>query len=317
MTTIRNRPSLFDLQVNGFGGVDYQQLEISQASLRCSIDSLRLHHIHRILLTLITDDVDQLCRKLEQFETYRRNDPLAAETIAGYHLEGPYLSPLPGYCGAHPPAMMRAPSLRELELLNEAARGNLRLMTLAPEWKESDEFIAEACRRGIVIALGHTQASEAEIDMAIRAGATLCTHLGNAVPETLPRHDNVVQRLLARDELTACMIPDGLHLPPFVLKNFFRAKPSGKVILTSDCMAAAGAPPGRYSVGQLEMEVGADRVVREPGKPNFAGSALVLDYGVENAARWLDVPLDDVWRMASSTVAEIFQVKLPELEVAG
>lgn len=237
-----------------------------------------------------------------------------AATIPGYHLEGPYLSPISGYCGAHSAALMRAPSLRDLDRLLEASRGRIKLITLAPEWKGSAEFIAEARRRGIVLALGHTQASDAEIDEAIAAGATLCTHLGNAVPATLPRHDNVMQRLLARDELTACLIPDGLHLPPFVLKNFYRAKPAGKVILTSDCMAAAGAPPGRYTVGALTVMVGEDGVVREPGKPNFSGSSLCLGRGVEQAARWLGVNPATAWRMASTAVADVFRVELPLIE---
>ena len=317
LTADGRRPSLFDLQVNGFGGIDFQAAELPAAALRQAVDALRRHRIHRILLTLITDEIEALCRKLEQLEAHRRQDPVVAETIAGYHLEGPYLSPAAGYCGAHPVELVRPPSGRELARLAEAAQGRLRLITLAPEWPGSAEFIAEARSRGIVIALGHTQANEAEIDAAVAAGATLCTHLGNAVPMVLPRHDNVLQRLLARDELTACLIPDGLHLPPYVLKNLYRAKPAGRVVLTSDCMAAAGAPPGRYAIGRLRVEVGADGVVREPGKPNFAGSSLTLDRGVANAARWLGLPTDDAWHLASQAVADLFQIELPWVEVDG
>jgi N-acetylglucosamine-6-phosphate deacetylase len=310
----RKRPALFDLQVNGFGGVDFQQLDLTQSALRGAVEALRRHYIYRILLTLISDEVDTLCRKLERIEAIRRADALVAETITGYHLEGPYLSPAPGYCGAHPPALMHSPSVREMERLCAAAGGHVKLITLAPEWPDSDEFISEARRQGIVIALGHTQAGERDIDMAIAAGATICTHLGNGVPQQLPRHDNVVQRLLARDELIACLIPDGLHLPPFVLKNFFRAKPVGKVVLTSDCMSAADAPPGRYAIGRLQVEVGRDGVAREPGKPNFAGSALTLDRGVANAAAWLEIAPDQAWRLASSSVAAIFSIELPIID---
>ena len=305
------RRSLFDLQVNGFAGVDFQQRELPRAALLKAVKALHRHRTHRILLTLITDDIDALCRRLEQIEAHRVADPLIAETIPGYHLEGPYLSPEVGYCGAHPASMMRAPSRGDFELLNEAAGGRIKLITLAPEWKGSGEYIAYVRRRGVVVSLGHTNATDAQIDAAVKAGATLCTHLGNAVPATLPRHDNVMQRLLARDELTACLIPDGLHLPPYVLKNFFRAKPPGNVVLTTDCMAAAGAPPGIYSIGRLQVEVGRDRVVREPGKPNFSGSALTLDRGVENASRWLGITRDEAWAMSSTGVAKIFGVKLP------
>lgn len=307
------RSSLFDLQVNGFAGVDFQQDGLSRNDLKRAVDRLRARSMERILFTLITDDIDALCRRLEIAETHCRKDPLIGETIAGYHVEGPYLSPVPGYCGAHDPKKMRAPSWTEFRRLNEAAGGRIRLVTLAPELRGSAEFIAEARRAKVVVSIGHSQASESEIDSAIQAGATLCTHLGNGVPGQLPRHDNVIQRLLARDELTACVIPDGIHLPPFVLKNFFRAKPAGKFVLTTDAMAAADMPPGRYSVGKIEVEVGADRVVREPGKPNFAGSSLTLDDGVANAARWLGISPTEAWRLGSSAVASIFGLTLPQI----
>jgi N-acetylglucosamine-6-phosphate deacetylase len=109
--------------------------------------------------------------------------------------------------------------------------------------------------------------------------------------------------LLARDELTACFIPDGIHLPPMVLRNLIRAKDPAKVILTTDAMAAAGAPPGRYTIGAIELEVGADGVVRLPGSAHFAGSALRLDHGVANAARWLDISLEEAAVFASSIPA--------------
>lgn len=306
-------PSLFDLQVNGYAGVDFQQPDLSRADLRRAVDGLRAAQTHRILLTLITDDLDALARKFEQIERFRAEDPVIAETVCGYHLEGPWMSPLPGFRGAHPEEKMCAPSLPDFERLQTAANGNLRLVTLAPEWPGSSEFIAETTRRGVIISLGHTDASEAQIDEAIRAGATLCTHLGNGVPATLPRHDNVIQRLLARDELTACFIPDGAHIPPFALRNFFRAKPRGKVVLTTDAMAAAGAPPGRYRIGRLELEC-LDGVVRLPGQPYLAGSALAPDQGVANAAKWLEIPESEARELFSTTVAQLFAITLPALD---
>jgi N-acetylglucosamine-6-phosphate deacetylase len=306
-------PSLFDLQVNGFAGVDFQQADLAAADLRRAVDSLWAHQTRRILLTLITDEIEALCRKFARIEELRRTDPLIAETICGYHLEGPWLSPEPGFCGAHPPDRMCAPSLVAYRRLQDAAGGRIRLITLAPEWTGSNEFIAEVVREKVVISLGHTDASEAQIDAAIRAGATLITHLGNGVPNTLHRHDNVVQRLLARDELTACLIPDGIHLPPFVLRNFFRAKPPGRAIFTTDAMAAAGAPPGRYTIGASEVE-SRDGVVRVPGKLNFAGSSLTPDRGVANAATWLGISIADARALFSTTAARLFAITLPPLD---
>jgi N-acetylglucosamine-6-phosphate deacetylase len=278
-------PLLFDLQVNGFAGVDFQDPALSEAGLAAALRALAARRT-RILLTLITDRIEALAAKLERIERFRRSDPLGA-VIAGYHLEGPYLSAAPGYHGAHPPELMRPPDRAEFDRLWAAAGGQLRLVTLAPELPGAPAFIRHAAARGVRLAIGHSDAGDAALDAAIAAGLTMCTHLGNGVPVTLPRHDNVIQRLLARDELDAVFIPDGIHVPPFALRNFVRAKPPARVLFTTDCMAAAGAPPGRYRIGRLAVEVGADGVVREPGRPNFAGSALTMDVACANVQRFL------------------------------
>lgn len=292
----------FDLQVNGFAGVDFQDPSLSQVSLRCAVDALQRHHTGGILFTLITDRVEALAAKLEQVERYRAADPLIGAMIAGYHLEGPHLSSLPGYHGAHPRELMTVPDVATFDRLQAAANGRIRLVTLAPELPGSPDYIAHVAASGTRVAIGHSAASDAEIDAAIAAGLTLCTHLGNGVPLDLPRHDNIIQRLLARDELTAVFIPDGLHVPPAVLRNFVRAKPPGQVLFTTDCMAAAGAGPGRYRIGRLEIEVGPDGVVREPGQRNFAGSSLTMDRAAANAAAWLGWTTDAVAAAGSSRV---------------
>lgn len=294
---------LFDLQVNGFAGIDFQRTDVTAEEMVRVMAALRAYGTDRILLTLITDRTDAICAKLERYEKLRRADPRLSAMIAGYHLEGPYLSPEPGYHGAHPPELMKAPELGELDRLWTAAGGQLRLITLAPEWPGSDEFIAQATRRGVRVAIGHSNADDAVIDGAIAAGLTLCTHLGNGVPMHLPRHDNIVQRLLARDELFAVFIPDGLHVPPRVLQNFVRSKPREKVLFTTDCMAAAGAGVGRYRLGRLEMDVGADGVVREPGRPNFAGSSLTMDRAVTNVQKFLGWGEPEARAACSSRVA--------------
>lgn len=302
---------LFDIQMNGFAGVDYQQANLSAEDLRRSVDALHQHATGRIFLTLITDDLESLVKKFARIEQFRAADAKVAETVCGYHLEGPYMSPEPGYCGAHPPECMRAPDYDEFLRLQEAANGNIRLVTIAPEWDGSDRFIARAVKDGVEVSLGHTAADEAAISRAVDAGARFCTHLGNGIPAELHRHDNVLQRLLARDELYAFFIPDGIHIPPHVLKNFYRAKPEGKALFTTDCMAAAGAPEGRYTIGSVEVEVGADRVVRQPGKANFAGSALTPDVGVENLTRWLDLSPEHARSLFSDRIAELFGIQLP------
>ncbi len=304
---------LFDFQVNGFGGVDFQRDNLTSTEFAHAVAALRQHGTSGIFATLITDEIDALCRRFAALEKLCATVPSAGDAILGYHLEGPWLSPTPGYRGAHPAGPMRAPTFADYERLQAAAHGRLRLITLAPEWPGSAEFIAAVTQQGVHVSLGHTNASEAEIDAAIRAGARFCTHLGNGCPLELPRHDNIVQRLLARDELTACFIPDGIHLPKGVLKNFVRAKPNGRVLFTTDAMAGAGAPPGRYTIGPHLITVGADGVARQPGEKNFAGSTLTPDVGVRHIADWLNLTPEAAYHLWSTAPAAAFGITLPAL----
>jgi N-acetylglucosamine-6-phosphate deacetylase len=304
-------PRWFDFQVNGFAGIDFQARQVSRAEMDHAVAALLRHGVAGIFLTLITDHIDEHCRRLEQFEALCGESETIRNMIAGYHIEGPWLSPEPGYRGAHPPEPMHAPSIREFERLQEAANGRVRLITLAPEWPGSDECIAAITRAGVHVSLGHTNASERQLDSAIRAGARFATHVGNGTPLQMHRHDNVVQRLLARDELIACLIPDGVHLPPFTLKNFFRAKPPGRVLFTTDAMSGAGAPPGRYRIGRFEIEVGADGIARNPGGGGFAGSTLTPDAGVERCVTYLGLPHESAEELWSTASASAFGITLP------
>jgi len=306
-----NSPDLFDFQINGFAGIDFQGDNLSPDDLRLALTALRADGVGRIFIAVITDTEERLCARFDRLARLVEKDPLARAMVAGFHLEGPWLSPEPGYRGAHPPGPMRAPSDASFERLQDAAGGRIRLLTLAPEWPGSGPFIANVVRRGVHVSLGHTNANENQIDEAIQAGARFCTHLGNGAPLSLPRHDNIVQRLLARDELTACFIPDGIHVPGFALKNFVRAKPAGKVLFTTDAMSGAGAPPGTYRLGPLDITVGDDGIAREPGGL-FAGSTLVPSRGVSLTARWLGLRAEDARRLW--TEAPVLAFGLPRVE---
>jgi N-acetylglucosamine-6-phosphate deacetylase len=277
------------------------------------VEALAAHQTLRFFPTLITDSLEALCEKFAKLERFRAADAVVAAAIPGYHLEGPWLSPAPGYLGPHDSRHLLTPDLQAFERLQSAAGGNIRLVTLAPELPGSSGFMRSLASRGVQVSLGHTQASDADLDAAIAAGARFCTHLGNGLPVELHRHDNVMQRLLARDELIAFFIPDGIHLPPGVLKNLFRAKPAGKALFTTDAMSAAGAPAGRYPLGNLWLQVGADRIVRQPGKSNFAGSALCPDEGVKNIQHWLGLDAATARRLFSTAIAEIFEIELPTI----
>lgn len=305
--------SLFDIQVNGFAGVDFQDPRIAAEEMEHAVAALARHGTLRFFPTLITDDIESLRLKFENLERLRTASLSVSEAACGYHLEGPWISLEPGFRGAHEKRWVRPPSIADFDTLQKAANGNIRLVTLAPEWPGSSHVIKHLVSQGVLVSLGHTNASDSQIDAAIEAGARLCTHLGNGVPQMLHRHDNVIQRLLARNELVAFLIPDGIHLPPPVLKNFFRAKPEGKALFTSDCMSAAGAPPGRYHLAGTEVEVGPDRIVRKPGEACFAGSSLAPDDGLKNIERWLGLPSPQARDLFSTAVASLFEIALPTI----
>ena len=162
MTRVPTAPpgGLFDLQVNGFAGVDFQAEDLRAADLARAVKALRSRRTDRILLTLITDRVDRLCAKLERIEGFRRRNPAIARTVVGYHLEGPYLLARRGFRGAHDGRLMGPPRIREFERLWDASGGNLRLMTLAPELPGSPEFIRHLVERGVRVAIGHSDADD-------------------------------------------------------------------------------------------------------------------------------------------------------------
>jgi len=159
---------------------------------------------------------------------------------------------------------------------------------------------------GITVGIGHSDAKETDIEQAVDAGAQISCHLGNGAHAMLPRHRNYIQKQLATDALMASLIVDGHHLPAYVVKNMIRCKGVDRVILVTDAMAAAAAPPGRYRIGEVLAEVGSDGYVRLPGTPYLAGSALTMDRAIENAARFAGLALEDALRLANRQPRTLF-----------
>ena len=296
-------PPLVDLQVNGYGGVDFQQDALTAGQLLSATRQLRGDGCGRFLLTLITDEWPRLIARLRHHHGLRSASSELQHAIAGWHIEGPFLSPEPGYHGAHDPAHMMDPTSARLRELRDAAGSDPVLLTLAPERKGAIQAITLAGSLGMRISLGHTNATADQLQAAIRAGAVGFTHLGNACPRELDRHDNIVWRVLDTPGLTVSLIPDGHHVSPALFRLLHRSLDAGSIIYTTDAMAAAGAGPGRYALGELVVEVGDDQIVRQPGKSNFAGSALRPIEGVFRAARMLHCPWQEAWRRFSEIPA--------------
>jgi N-acetylglucosamine-6-phosphate deacetylase len=243
---------------------------------------------------------------LERLRHARRLRLASAElqaAIAGWHIEGPFLSAEPGFCGAHDPARMIDPDPEHIHALRDAAGHDPLLLTLAPERLNAIEAITVAASLGIRVSLGHTNAPKKRFEQAIRAGASAFTHLGNGCPRQLDRHDNVLWRVFETPPARVSLIPDGIHVSPALFRLIHRELKPETIFYVSDAMAAAGAPPGRYRMGRLELEVGEDQIVRLPGTPNFAGSALRPMEGVFRAARMLHGTWQESWRRSSQTPA--------------
>ncbi|HXW05406.1 MAG TPA: amidohydrolase family protein [Vicinamibacterales bacterium] len=286
-----------DLQVNGFGGIDFNAPGLSADAIRAALAALRATGVTRVLPTLITGPLDQ----------FRACARALAETVdpavAGLHMEGPYISPEDGARGAHPREWTRPASVDDFARRQEAARGRIVLVTLAPEVPGAMDLIEQLVRDGVRVAVGHTEASPGAIRDAISAGASLATHLGNGCAAVLPRHPNVIWEQLASDALHMSLIVDGHHLPAATVKAMIRAKTPDRTILVSDAIAAAGCGPGAYHIGGVAVDVSDTGRASLAGTPYLAGSTLTMPEAVSLTVGFTGLPLECVLRMATSQPA--------------
>jgi N-acetylglucosamine-6-phosphate deacetylase len=224
-------------------------------------------------------------------------------SIAGFHMEGPYINPADGLRGAHRREFAVGADWDDVQRRRDAAEGRIRLVTLAPEVPGALALIERLVLDGVRVAVGHTAASPEQIRDAVRAGATLSTHLGNGCGVMLSRHPNFLWEQLAADELTASFIVDGIHLSPSTVKVMIRAKTPERTVLVTDAIAAAGCPPGRYRLGGVEAELDASGRVIELAGGRLAGSSLTLPAAVANTVRFAGVSIGDAVTMASTRPA--------------
>lgn len=287
-------PGLFDLQVNGYAGTDFQRECTFEALWEVAI-ALRRDGCHRSLITLITCPWEELLRKIKRLRRIIRGESGLHRAFPGWHIEGPFLSDQPGFHGAHNPKWMRDPSPECIWQLKEIVEDDPVLLTFAPERSGSIEAIAEAIRCGFTVSFGHTNATAPQLRAAIAAGGKAFTHLGNGCPQKLDRHDNIIWRSIDEEVLVAGIIPDGHHVSPSFFRTLHRALGPNRVYWTTDAMAGAGAPNGQYSLGEIEVSVGEDRVARNPATGTFAGSTLAPVEGIRRGADMLGLPWQKVW----------------------
>jgi N-acetylglucosamine-6-phosphate deacetylase len=276
-------PAFFDLQVNGYGGVDFNQDDLTADGLHRACERLDADGVGGILATVITDDLQRMAHRLSNLVRLREQDALAKKLIPGLHIEGPFISPVQGYRGAHPADAIRPADGDEMQLLLDAGGGLVKLVTLAPEQDAGAKVTRMLAAAGVRISAGHTDASIEQLSAALDAGLTLFTHLGNGCPMQMHRHDNIVQRALSlADRLQVMFIADGTHVPYMALRNYLRLTGTERTIVVSDAIAPAGLGPGRYTLGRWDLLIGADMVARAPDGSHFVGSAITMKQAYAN-----------------------------------
>jgi len=285
-------PGFFDLQVNGFAGVDFNE-PCTPEQLHHAATEIRATGVTQFLPTIITSSRDHFASCVHPLLHF------ADAAIAGIHLEGPYISPLDGARGAHPREQVCDASIEDFKWRQDAAQGRIVLVTIAPEVPNALALIEYLVAQKIRVAIGHTAATPEQIRDGINAGATLSTHLGNGCANLLPRHPNFIWEQLAADELCASLIVDGHHLPAATVKSMVRAKTPARTILVTDAIAAAGCAPGVYTISGMQVELQASGRVAAPGAANLAGSSLAMNDAVANTVRFTGLALADVLPMAS------------------
>jgi N-acetylglucosamine-6-phosphate deacetylase len=283
-------PGFVDLQVNGFGGVDF--LDADAEGYRRAGEALLETGVTAYLPTLITTPEQELLAAMAEVPNGG-----SRPRILGMHLEGPFLSP--NRLGTHEASARRDPDLALLERLLDA--GPVRLMTLAPELPGAEDLIDRLLERGVAVSIGHTDATAAQANAAFNRGARSVTHLFNAMRPFLHRDPGIVGAALARDDVVVAIILDGIHLAPETAKTVWRAA-RGRTALVTDAITGAGAAEGSYSLGSLDVHVH-EGTVRGPDGV-LAGSVLTMIEAVRNLLD-LGAPIEDAVEAATATPARV------------
>ena len=300
-------PGFIDVQVNGFLGVDFNDPKCTMDQIAGSIRALFATGVTRFYPTVITGSPGDMVGALRNLRCAKER-LREGVAIDGFHVEGPHISPDDGPRGAHPRRWVRPPDIDEFRRWQEATGNQVRIVTLSPDWPEACRYIETVTSEGVVVSIGHTNATGQQIADAVSAGASLSTHLGNGAHPVMRRHPNYLWEQLAEDRLMADFIVDGIHLPSSFLKVALRAKTVARSVLITDAAAPAGCAPGRYQLGEQAVELRADNRVMLLGQERLAGSALRMDRGVENLMRIAGLSLADAVRMATTNAAKAGRV---------
>lgn len=278
---------LVDLQANGFAGIDFNiGASLTAAQMDTALEAVLATGVTCLLPTLITATEAQLAERFAALDAAISASALGQVMCPGYHLEGPFLNPSTGFAGCHPPDAMIAPDYSLVERLERGLARPILLITVAPELPGAEALVRRARKAGKLVAIGHSAADFGETRRAADAGACLATHLGNGLPQILPKLANPIMAQLAEDRLMTSFIADGIHIPPEALKVLIRAAGPARALLVTDAVSAAAAPAGLYPFAGMTVQRGANGTVRLPGQVGLAGSSLCLDAAMRNLVAW-------------------------------
>jgi N-acetylglucosamine-6-phosphate deacetylase len=309
-------PGYLDLHIHGSAG--YDVMDDAAEALPAIEQLLARHGVTSYFPTTVTAPMDTMLRALERLANAIEKRELAnadgkgRARPLGVHLEGPFISH--ARRGVHPPEDLLAPTLSLFERFWQAARGRIRMMTIAPELEGAPELIAEAARRGVCVSLGHSDADFDTAERGIEAGARHATHTFNAMRPLDHRSPGILGAVLTDGRLSADIIADGVHLDPAVVKLFAQAKGPEQTVLVTDAISATGMPDGRYRLGSFEVDV-RDGNCMSNGK--LAGSVLTLDRAVRNLARFAEWDLPQAVAAATRNPARVARIANKGVLTAG
>jgi N-acetylglucosamine-6-phosphate deacetylase len=307
-------PGLIDIQINGYNGIDFSDPDLTVEDLKKTIKGLWEVGVTTILATVTTNDHEILMGAFRALSEAQA-DPLVSKAIPGFHLEGPYISPVAGFRGAHPEIHIRPPDLEEFQKYQEAARDRIKLLTVAPEFDGIMPVIQHCAANDIVVSLGHHNGTAEQITAAVDAGASLITHLGNGCANMIHRHNNPLWPQLAEDRLSASIITDGFHLNREEVLTFYKVKGDDLIILVSDAVDLAGLPPGEYQRWGGTVLLTPD-VVKFPAENVLAGAASPISKCVGNMMKFTGCSLESAINMATRNPARLIGLEdIGEIEV--
>jgi N-acetylglucosamine-6-phosphate deacetylase len=293
-------PGFLDIHIHGGAGHDV--MESNPAGLSAVEQLIAKHGVTGYFPTTVTAPIDQILSALERLATAIENSADGKQTKSGslratplgIHLEGPFISH--ARPGVHPPKDLMLPTLPLFERFWQAARGHIRMMTIAPELNGAAEVIAEATKRGVCVSMGHSDADVEATRAGVAAGARHATHVFNAMRPLHHREPGIVGEVLTNLQLTTDVIADGVHLHPLIVQLILRAKGEENTVLITDAISATGMPDGRYPLGPFEVEVKDGKALYNG---HLAGSILTLDVAVRNVMHFAHWDLRQAVRAAT------------------